>query len=50
MTEAKAIATIYPYNPNAEIPGEYYNQYTGYKTEEMTMSSHFIPTPSEGAR
>ena len=48
MTEAKAIATIYPYNPNAEIPGEYYNQYTGYKTEEMTMSSHFIPTPSEG--
>ena len=48
MTDAKAIATIYPYNPNAEIPGEYYNQYAGYKTEEMTMSSHFIPTPSEG--
>ena len=48
ITEAKAIATIYPYNPNAEIPGEYYNQYTGYKTEEMTMSSHFIPTPPEG--
>ena len=29
MTDVKAIATIYPYNPNAEIPGEYYNQYTG---------------------
>ena len=48
MTEAKAIATIYPYNPNAVIPAEYYNQYTGYKTEEMTMSSHFILTPPEG--
>lgn len=48
MVNTKAAATIYSYNPNAEIPAEYYNQYTGYKTNEMTMSSHFIPTPSEG--
>ena len=48
LKPVNAAATIYPYNPNAQIPGEYYNQYTGYKTEEMTMSSHFIPTPSGG--
>ena len=47
-SEVKAAASIYPYNPNAVIPAEYYNQYTGYKTEEMTMSSHFILTPPEG--
>ena len=47
-SEVKAAASIYPYNPNAVIPAEYYNQYTGYKTDEMTMSSHFILTPPEG--
>ena len=47
-SEVKAVASIYPYSPNAVIPAEYYNQYTGYKTDEMTMSSHFILTPSEG--